>query len=104
MGEHLVEQLNHVANDESGSYCEALVIINSGQEHYIMRRGSSTRKGFVYEKRAYASKDSLLKDFPGVYLRNGWEETDFQCGFKDIKALEFVEAGRRGFRTKLAGY
>src|SRR3989338_11456712 len=99
MTEYKVEQLNYAGDDEAGAYCEALLIISGGKEHYVLHRGVSIYDGskgkFVHEKINFTDRVSLLTAFPGVYI-NGWRTTNERCAFNHIPLEEFKAADKRG--------
>jgi hypothetical protein len=103
MREHLVERLRFVGNDESGQFCEAMVITCEGKENYLMLRGRPQREGnkYVYQKMDFQSREELMKAFPGSY-DGKWLDTDGQGGFSSIPFKEFVDAGIRDSKRRLS--
>lgn len=118
MTENLVERLEFAADDESGQFCEALVIQSGGREHYVLHRYFSEPLGDPYapgppkmagvdEKTEYQTREGLIIGFPygpgGMGSAKGWERTDPQCGFHDIPLEEFNRAMRMDMRPLSKG-
>ena len=80
-------KLNYMGDDESGAFVEALQIkTEEGQTIYLIYRGHVDHelKKFIYEKAEFSDKISLLKSFPGTFVKN-WERTDSKCGYENLK-------------------
>ncbi len=95
MGDTLVEQLEFGANDEHGSFVEALVIRTPQGDHYVLHRAhpNDTNTAYVNEKVEFGARAELLAAFPYAFGRT-WQRTDDRCGY-DIPQQEFRDADKR---------
>ena len=68
--------LNYGGDDENGQFFQSLEIrLESGKIVYVLFHGRSEQEGFIYEKKEFQDKESLLKAGCGTFVKN-WEKTD----------------------------
>src|SRR3989338_5735527 len=94
MMDYQVKQLRFAADDESGSYVEALLISIGQKENYILHQYTIDEFRVIHRKIEFSNRDDLLKAFPYA-IKHSWSETDEQCGFSNIPTSEFHEAHKR---------
>ncbi len=93
MTKNLVEIIAFCADDDSGTFCEALILQHNGKEIYLARQASITadynQSGYVEGSARYvnhkievSSKQELEAGFPYYSSQSpGWQATDKGLGY-----------------------
>lgn len=77
-----VTVLRYAANDESGTFCEALKLTTPrGSTRFMLHRARSEPDRIVHERLVLPDEKALLKAFPDSFNTQPWKTTNSGCGY-----------------------
>ena len=95
-----LEVLGFVRDDTSGSYCQAIHLVASEKEIFILHRVRIREDQVAHEKREFSSKRELIANFPSHYSpASQWTRTDLGLGYR-ISEQDISEARKNYILSK----